>query len=187
MARALAPPQAGSVAVLPHLPWLAAIVSVAVAGIHFAVAPAHFDEYWLLGWFFIATAWLQATWAIALVGFGTRTSLLIAGICLNLLVVLVWVWTRTVGVPVGPEAGSAETLGWVDGITAGLEIGIIVLAAGLLVVQPAVARDRWSGLWLAVGGLVLAVLVGAVLASSGGDEHAHDETPQGAHDEAGHA
>jgi len=108
MARALAQPQTGSVAILPHLPWLAAIVSLAAAGIHFAVAPAHFDEYWLLGWFFIATAWLQATWAIALVGFGTRTSLLVEGICLNLLVVLVWVWTRTVGVPVGPGDGWTE-------------------------------------------------------------------------------
>lgn len=41
-----------------------AILSVATAVIHFAVAGEHFQEYWLFGVFMLVTAWLQLTWAV---------------------------------------------------------------------------------------------------------------------------
>ena len=41
-----------------------AIVSVATAVIHFAVAGQHFQEYWLYGVFMLVVAWCQLLWAI---------------------------------------------------------------------------------------------------------------------------
>src|SRR5258707_2417126 len=40
-----------------------AMMSLATAVIHFAVAGQHFQEYWLYGVFMMVVAWLQLLWA----------------------------------------------------------------------------------------------------------------------------
>lgn len=185
MERAMVSLPAGPLAVLPRLPWLAAVLSLAAAGIHFAVAPEHFDEYWLFGWFFIAVAWLQAVWALALVGFAPRRLLLLSGICLNIAVVGLWLSTRTIGLPLGPESGTTEAFGWADITASGLELGIAAVAGTLMLEKPELSHDGWAGLWLILGGVALAALVGLVLAASAGEDH-HDDTATETHGHAAH-
>ena len=65
-----------------------AMMSLATAVIHFAVAGQHFQEYWLYGVFMLVVAWLQVLWAILAVARPSRL-LLGAGVILNAGVVAV--------------------------------------------------------------------------------------------------
>jgi hypothetical protein len=79
-----------------------AIVGIATAVIHFAVAGAHFQEYWLFGVFMLVAAWLQLLWAIVAIARPSRL-LLWSGALLNAGVVAVYVVTRTIGDVIGPS------------------------------------------------------------------------------------
>jgi hypothetical protein len=84
-------------------------MSLGAAAIHFAVVGEHFDEAVILGVFFAVVGWLQAGWVIAIVTIPSH-ALIIGGLVGNAAVAVVWVVSRTVGLPIGPEAGEAETL-----------------------------------------------------------------------------
>ena len=151
-----------------------AVASIAAAGIHFAVMGEHFDEYFLFGLFFSVVAWLQALWALAVVVAPTR-QLLIGGWVGNAVVVAVWVVSRTVGLPLGPEAGTAETAAFLDVLSTVLEVAIVAGIAALLI-SPRLARSGRSGA-LAVAGLtiLLVVLTTAGVATGGHDSGHHEE------------
>jgi len=115
------------------LRWSAAFLTAAAAAIHFAVTPEHFDEDWTLGVFFAAAAWAQLAWALLVVGSNDRR-LLIAGITGNVAIALVWVASRTTGLPFGPEPGARESAAFIDVLATVHEIGAaasIVLALWL--------------------------------------------------------
>lgn len=95
------------------LRWCAAILTAAAAGIHFAVTPEHFDEDWAFGIFFAAAAWAQLLWAALLIRVDDRGLRAVAAVG-NLAIALVWVVSRTSGVPIGPEPGAREAVGFVD-------------------------------------------------------------------------
>ena len=118
-------PDAASAAVSPAT---LAVLSLAAAGIHFAVAPEHLEEWPAAGFFFIVLGGFQAGWALLQL---TRPSPRLAwlGIAVNALTVLLWAWSRTVGLPFAPEPGEIEPVGIPDVISSGLEI---LLVAGLL-------------------------------------------------------
>ena len=84
---------------------LALVSGTAAAGIHAAVAPAHLSEDPLFGVFFLLVAGAQLTWVAALAS-RTTPRLLQAGIALNAVLILLWLVTRTLGLPFGllPEA-----------------------------------------------------------------------------------
>ena len=88
-----------------------AVIGVATAVIHFAVAGAHFQEYWIYGVFMLVVAWLQLLWAIAAVARPSRL-LWYGGTTLNVGVVAVYIVTRTAGDVIGPGAGSPEPAGF---------------------------------------------------------------------------
>lgn len=145
------------------LRWVVRIVlaaaSVAAAAAHFAVTGEHFHEYWLFGVFFLVCAWLQVSWAVALV-VQPRRWVLAGGVVLQLTIVAVWVLSRVHGVPVGPDASSAEPVGWLDALTTGLEALCAAGALGLL-------RFRWRRPLAAVLRVQIATLaVFAVMAST---------------------
>jgi hypothetical protein len=98
------------------------------AGIHFAVIVPHLNEYKPFGVFFLIVAWFQATWAVLVITSDNRR-LLVFGLVVNTLVVAIWLWSRTVGLPIGPEPGTSEDVGLADGISTVLEavIGVLVL------------------------------------------------------------
>jgi hypothetical protein len=161
-----------------------AVTSVATAGIHFAVMGEHFREYVAFGVFFSLVAWFQALWALGIVVSPTRP-VLAAGLVVNATVVVIWIVSRTAGLPIGPEPGTAEPAAFLDVLSTILEIGIVVGAAALLV------RSRSAGSpggtrngLLAVGGLALVLVLLTTLAVAyEDDELAHGEEGHAEHTE----
>src|SRR5918996_4077228 len=80
---------------------LAALLAGA-AGTHFAMAPAHADEWLAEGLAFAATGWAQVVLAVAVVVRPTRRVLGL-GIVVNLLVLAAYLLSRTAGLPLGPD------------------------------------------------------------------------------------
>jgi hypothetical protein len=138
---------------------LVAGVSWAAAFAHAGVAPAHFDEYWLFGVFFVVVAALQFAWG-AWVYQDPRPGRLLLGAAGNLLVVLVWTLSRTVGLPFGPETWHPEAVGFVDVMATLDELGIAAMALALLArpgfFEGVARRQLWESLALAL--MVLSLL-----------------------------
>src|SRR5215212_7527922 len=89
------------------------LASASAALIHVMVASHHFSEWWLFGTGFVVMAVLQLLTAIALER--TRWGLALpAAVVVNVPIVVLWVWSRTLGLPFGPEAGEAEAVGIAD-------------------------------------------------------------------------
>src|SRR5437868_5318397 len=80
---------------------LTAALSFVVALIHVKAAADHYAEYRLYSAAFVATAGFQVLWAGQLLRRPTRTTLLV-GIAGNAGIALLWLASRTVGVPVAP-------------------------------------------------------------------------------------
>jgi hypothetical protein len=108
-----------------------ATLSLGAAAIHFAVIPEHFEEYWLFGVFFAGLGWYQALWAVLYV-LRPAPLLGLTALLVNAGTVALWVWTRTVGLPIGPEAGELEPAGALDLAATAFEIAIVVGLAGSL-------------------------------------------------------
>jgi hypothetical protein len=164
-----------------------AALSMAAAAIHFAVMGEHFAEYVAFGVFFSVVAWFQALWAVDVIVASSR-GLLLVGLVGNALVVLVWLSSRTIGLPIGPEAGAAEDAGFVDVLATILEMAIVAGTAMLVLRGRPTPSVRGLPFRLGVAGLVvvLAVLTTwsvAVGATSGG-EHGIEH---GGHDAAASA
>jgi len=89
--------------------YAAAALSLLAALVHLWVAPEHFEEWWGYGVFFVVAAAAQILYVPIVVLLPTRIVLLL-GIAGNLAIVVLYLLTRTVGIPLfGPEAG-----GWRD-------------------------------------------------------------------------
>ena len=101
-----------------------AMMSLATAVIHFAVAGEHFQEYWLYGVFMLVVAWLQLLWAVLAVARPSRL-LLGSGIVLNAGVIIVYIVTRTAGDVVGPTPADVEPAGFGDLLCTVLEAVIV--------------------------------------------------------------
>ncbi len=146
-----------------------AILSVATAVIHFAVAGSHFQEYWLLGIFMLVAAWLQLLWAA---GAAARPSppLLAVGALLNATVIAVYVVTRTIGDVVGPTPHATEPAGFVDLLCTVLEAVIAAGCVWLLVVRSdrRMRPARLVTATAATGGVTVVLLSAALVA--GGPE-----------------
>jgi hypothetical protein len=108
-----------------------AILSVAAAVIHFAVAGEHFQEYWLFGVFMLVVAGLQLSWSIV-ASLRPSTLLLWSGAVINAGVVAVYIVTRTVGDVVGPTPHAVEPFGFGDGLCTVLEAVVVAGCAWLL-------------------------------------------------------
>lgn len=144
---------------------LAVVSSLAAAGVHAAVGPAHFAEGTLIGLFFAFAALLQLAW-VALVVLGTGPRLLLAGVVGNLSLVALWAATRTVGFP-GVLPGPEEVGPW--DVACGLwELTVAAACLTLLGRGTRVRLEGWPG-WhpAARGWFVGSVLLLALLSASG--------------------
>ena len=144
-----------------------AILSLATAVIHFAVAGSHFHQYWLFGVFMLVAGWLQLLWAVGAVA-RPSPPLLAGGALLNAAVIAVYVVTRTSGDVVGPTPHLTEPLGFGDGLCTVLEAAVATGCVWLLVAG-ADQRVRPAGLVRATAatGGVTAVLLSAALVTGG--------------------
>lgn len=104
---------------------VAAVAGLGAAAVHGVVAPEHFRESTLYGAFFVCAATAQTVGAVALVVLRFRwlTGLVAAG---NGLVILLWLVTRVVGIPLGPDAGTVEPFQRLDVLASTCEV-IVVL------------------------------------------------------------
>jgi hypothetical protein len=112
-------------------PLAVATLSLGAAAIHFAVIREHFDEFWLFGLFFAGLGWYQALWALLYV---LRPAVLtgLTAVLVNGGAVAMWVWTRTIGLPIGPEAGKVEAIGAPDLAATAFEVAMVLALAWLI-------------------------------------------------------
>jgi hypothetical protein len=126
-----------------------ALASASAALIHLMTASHHFSEWWLLGTGFVVMAVLQLASAIALERTRWRLALA-ATVLINAPVVVLWVWSRTLALPFGPEAGEAEAVGIADTLCTVTEL---VLIGGALALHRGASERRlarWSTAAVAV-------------------------------------
>jgi hypothetical protein len=124
--------------------WLqsAAVLSLLAGFIHILAAPPYFDIWVGYGLFFALAITAQMTLAVVLWVYHTvwddrtRPAWLWAGIVGNALIVALWLYTRTLGIPAfGPQAGLVLPVGALDLLSVVAEVGIILSL--LLAVRPA--------------------------------------------------
>lgn len=124
---------------LPAMLVVAAGLSAVAAVIHVVAAPEHFEESMLYGMFFAICAAGQLAWpAYAVIRPGRWV--LWAGATGNLLVAGLWLWTRTAGIPLGPERGVVESVGALDLVASVTEVGIVLLCGWALTVSRQAVR-----------------------------------------------
>jgi hypothetical protein len=148
----------------------AALVGAAV--IHFAYAPVHLEENTAHGVFFLAMGWVQLGLAFALYRWRDARWPWSATAVINAGVILLWVLTRTAGLP----GSDSEPWGFPDGLASGLEA--VAVLGSLLALRPAVASrpgPRVNPIFGGVAALALIGLVSASVTPSIAGEHGHDE------------
>jgi hypothetical protein len=139
--------------------YTAAGLSLVAALIHLWVMPEHFKEWWGYGAFFLVASAAQLIYVPLLLRWPNRTVLLV-GIVGNLAIVVLYLLTRTVGIPLfGPEAGEVEGVGFADVCATTSELGIGVALGAVLLGETTPERRRTILLIVAVG----LVLVGHVV------------------------
>jgi len=135
-----------------------ATLSLLAALIHLWVMPEHFEEWWGYGMFFLVAGVVQVVYVPLLVRWPNQTVLLL-GMVGNSVIVLLYLFTRVVGIPFfGPEAGEIEGVGIIDVCATSSEAAIVVALGVLLLWRLAGERTTLIGLVLSA-----MLLVGAHL------------------------
>lgn len=117
----------------------AATLSFGAAAIHVWVTPEHLEEYLPFGIVFAALALFQLGWAASYLR--RRPSwLLVIGLVVNAGTVLFWAWSRTSGLPFGPDPYEPESVGARD-LAASLFEGILVA----ILASQVISRIRRQG------------------------------------------
>ena len=125
-----------------------AALSLLGALIHLWVMPEHFGEWWGYGTFFLVAAVAQGVYVPLLLHWPNQ-SVLLLGIAGNSAIVLLYLLTRVVGIPLfGPEAGEVEGVGIVDICATSSEAGIVVALGVVLLWRLAKERTTLIGLVL---------------------------------------
>jgi hypothetical protein len=114
--------------------WLirATVLAVSLGLIHFLATPLYFEQWLGYGVFFFTAAVLEVMYSMALGVSPPGRVLLWLGIAGNGIILALWAWTRTVGIPFGPMAGEVLPLGLLDGLAQILVVTQIVHLAVLL-------------------------------------------------------
>ena len=91
----------------------AALLTLGAAAIHFAAAPGHLSEFLPYGIFFICLGFAQVALAAALIVVPTRRvyAWALGG---TLVVIALWLMSRTTGVPIAPVPWRPETIAFPD-------------------------------------------------------------------------
>jgi hypothetical protein len=130
-----------------------ATLSLLAALIHLWVTPEHFEEWWGYGMFFLVAGVVQVIYVPLLVRWPNQTVLLI-GIAGNSAIVLLYLFTRVVGIPFfGPEAGEVEGVGVIDVCATSSEAAIVV-SLGVLVLWR-LAGERTTLIGLLISAILL--------------------------------
>lgn len=165
--------------------FVAAFASLAAGLIHLAVTPAHWQEWFLSGVFFLGLAGFQLVWAGAVSRF-PRLWLASLGLVANLASMALWGASRLWGIPVGPNAGVPEAVGLAGVLTVLLESIVVVTALWLLLPREQTAILATGSYRFAVAGAVVVVaaltapgVVAGLDHGHGSHGHGHGDTHSG--------
>jgi hypothetical protein len=112
--------------------YAAVAFSLLAALIHLWAMPEHFEEWWGYGAFFLLSAVAQGAYGAALLRW-PRRPLLLLGIGGNVSIIVLYLLTRTVGIPFfGPHAGEVEGVGVADLFATTSELALVVALLGVL-------------------------------------------------------
>ena len=84
------------------------------------------------GVFFIVLTTAEVLVACLLLGRRRRRGLLLGAAAISVTPLVAWLWSRTVGLPFGPEPGVAEAVGVPDVLACALEVVALLAVLGLL-------------------------------------------------------
>src|SRR5215218_2112132 len=131
--------------------YAAAALSLLAALVHLWVTPEHFEEWWGYGAFFLVAGAAQILY-VPIVLLLPTWIVLLGGIAGNLAIVVLYLLTRTVGIPFfGPEAGEVERFGFVDVCATASELGIAVALGAAPLRNATPERRRMILLIVAIG------------------------------------
>jgi hypothetical protein len=164
-----------------------AALSLSAGVVHLVMVPDHIGGWALEGIVFAVVGWLQILLGVGLL-MRPRRAMLQATVILNALALLLYVVSRTSGLPVGPNSGVAETMGSIDVLAAVFE-GLLVVGSGVLLARPKfLANLSTEGLVMVSAIPVVALLATTVaLADPATSEHAHGGGEVAAGTAGGHA
>jgi hypothetical protein len=108
---------------------LAALGSGGSALVHAVVVPHHLHEAAILGWFFALLSLGQLAWVVVLLVV-PRRPVVVAGVVANLGVVVLWAWTRAVGIPFGIAGGARQRFTLLDLTATALEVTVVLGGLG---------------------------------------------------------
>jgi hypothetical protein len=113
---------------------LLVVALVGSAAIHAAVIPEHLAEWTAAGLFFImlSSGELAVAGLVLAPGRVRQRTALLAATAISVAPLLLWLYSRTAGLPFGPEAGIPENAGVPDGLACSLEVGSLLAAIVLL-------------------------------------------------------
>lgn len=117
-----------------YLICVAAILSIGAGAIHTGLIQEHFEEWYGYGMFFVCASIAQIVYGLILIKNaqnGRRWgTFYIVGIIGNLLIIGLWLVSRTYGIPYfGPEAGEVESMGPVDILSKAIEFWLVIVLA----------------------------------------------------------
>ena len=173
--RGYLPAESETVRLTTPLDTIAAGLSIGAASIHFAVLFEHLEEDFLYGVAFFAMAWFQALWPLAYL-VARRRWLAWVGVAGNAAITAVWVISRTVGLPFGPDAMEPQMIGTLDLFATVFQVGLVLVLLPTVAprVVPALANRTLAaqkGFVLAsFGVLTVALLAGVALLEIPGAE-----------------
>jgi len=111
---------------------LAGALSIGAGFLHLLYAPVHFEGASEVGFFFVIVGVDQiAAGLLLLLGISTLP-LMLATLGGTLAVIVIYIATRTTGLPLGPTAGQTEPLGFFDGLITALEALVVLVLCYLL-------------------------------------------------------
>jgi hypothetical protein len=145
-----------------------AIMMIAAAAIHFAIAAKYVEQYWLFGISTLVIGWLQGLWAIAVIARQSRTALRV-GAVFNAAVLVLSLVTLTTGDAIGAAPKDAGLSSFGNVLCAVLE-AVAVAGCGWLLTTGGSQQVRQRLMFLpAATAAVTAVLLGTALAVAGQD------------------
>lgn len=159
-----------------------ALLSASAGAVHLAVVPEHLGENHVLGELFLALGLAQLAWAAVAtlrprrVPAAAIASIAAAAAGANALVAVLWLLSRTAGLP--PLIPAREAVGLLDVLATGCEVALVALLVPLLRGPAAAGPDRGgrtvdAGLAIGAGAVPMTVL--ALSLGLGGHEHGPGE------------
>jgi hypothetical protein len=147
-------------------------LSIAAGLIHAIAMVYHVGHWWAYGAFFLALTYGQVLWGGLLLRRPVSDRALLIGAAANVAIVAVWLLSRTVGIPLGPDGGRAEPVGVMD---VGATLDQLVLVAYVATIVRSRLRDvRGFRALLGVHRVRIAMMLGSATffaALLGGHHH----------------